>query len=121
MKGKTKYSHNVNTDSFKKRSAIDFDIKDGDMDLIRSNGSPSYNTHTGQIPAYYVEHLRQLLHARKMWLLDTDLQDIEVPKYRFKKIICKTASLDIRTDDPGPDGIAITYEHAWLDDGYNVF
>ncbi len=119
MKGKTKYTHRVNRETFRRTRWIDFDISVGDTEQIRTLGGAVFNTHTGHYPAYYVEHLRQLLHG-KMWLIDLDLA-ADLNQYRFKRIMCETDSVDIRTDDPGPDGFAITYTHAWQDDGFNIY
>jgi len=118
MKGITRYTHQVDREIFERTRWIDFDIQTGTIDDIRTFGSPVFNTHTGHYPAYYVEHLRQLLHG-KLWLVDTDLSALS--SYRFKRLINQTSSVEIRSDEPAADGFAITYRHAWDDDGFNVF
>lgn len=119
MKGLTKYSHQVTRDPFVRVKWIDFNIQDGNIDQIRTDGNCVFNTHTGHYPAYYIEHLRQLLHG-KLWLIDLDLADA-LSTYRFKRIMCETNQVEIRTDEAGPDGFAITYRNAWTDDGFNIY
>ena len=119
MKGITEYGHEVSRETFERTRWTDFDVETGEFDDTRVLGGPVFNTHTGHYPAYYVEHLRQLLHG-KLWIIDTDLGEI-LNDWRFKKIRVDTTQLRIRTDVPAADGFAITYRHGWLDDGFNIF
>lgn len=118
MKGVTLYSQEVKRTSFERTRWTDFSIQLGDRDDLRVLGSAVFNTHTGHYPAYYVEHLRQLIHAQ-LWLIDLELR--ELAEYRFKRILCETNSVEIRSDIPAAYGFAITYRHAWDDDGFNVY
>ena len=118
MKGVTRYSHEVQRDRFERTPWTDFDIKTGVIDEIRVRGGAVYNTHTGHYPSWYVEHLRQMMHG-KMWLIDMELSDLD--EYRFKRIVVDNTTVDIRSDIPAADGFALTYRHAWKDDGFNIF
>lgn len=119
MKGLTKYTHRVTRETFQRTRWKDFDIQTGDIDQIRTLGGAVFNTHTGHYPPYYCDHLRQLLHG-KMWMIDLDLA-ADLSQYRFKRIMCETDTIEPHQEDSGPHGFAITYSHAWLDDGFNIF
>lgn len=119
MKGITKYAHRVGRETFERTKWTDFTIEAGNIDQIRTSGNAVFNTHTGHYPSFYIEHLRQLLHG-KMWLIDLELGTVD-NTYRFKRIMCETNQVDLRTDEPAADGFAITYAHAWKDDGHNVY
>lgn len=118
MKGITKYTHRVSRETFQHTKWIDFNIQEGEIDQIRTLGGAVFNTHTGHYPPWYCEHLRQLLHG-KLWLIDLELSDFDT--YRFKRIMCETDTVEPRQEDAGPHGFSITYSHAWLDDGFNVY
>lgn len=118
LKGIMRHSHEVQRDRFERTRWTDFDIEDGVTDDLSVQGSPVYTVHTGHYPAWYLDHLRQLLHG-KLWLIDTDLSALG--EYRFKRVLCDTTSVEIRSDRPGPGGFSITLRNAWKDDGYNVY
>lgn len=118
LKGKTRYSHTVTRELFERTEWIDFSIQDGSIEQIRVFGNRIFNTHVGHYPWYYLEHLRQLLHAY-LWLIDLDLKALD--NYRFLRILAETNSIDLRDDEPGPDGFPITWKPAWQDDGHNVY
>lgn len=113
MKGNTNYAYRVNRETFKRTRWADFSIQVGDVDQIRTDGGTVFTTHTGHYPAYYVDHLKQLFHA-KLWFID--LQEL-----RFKRLISETDSAEIRSDQPAPYGFALTYRNAWLDDSHNMY
>jgi len=118
LKGIMRHSHEVQRDRFERTRWSDFSITDGVTDDLTTFGGPVFTAHTGHYPSWYLDHLRQLLHG-KLWIIDTDLSGIG--EYRFKRILCDTNSVDIRSDRPGPGGFSFTYRHAWKDDGYNVY
>jgi len=118
MKGATKYTHRVSREKFVRTKWKDFSTDIGNIEQIRVQGNRVYNTHIGHYPAHYIEHLRQMLHGN-LWMIDLDLTVLA--SYRFLRIMCETDSVDLRTDEPGPDGFSISYSPAWEDDGYNVF
>ena len=118
MKGITRYTHDVDRQSFERTRWIDFNTETGTMDDLSVLGGPVFNTHTGHYPKHYLNHLRQLLHG-KLWLVDLELSLLN--EYRFKKIQCLTNSIELGSDVPAADGFAISYRHGWLDDGFNVY
>lgn len=118
LKGITRYGHEVQRVRFERTRWTDFSIQEGLTDELSVKGSPTYNSHTGHYPAWYLNHLRQILHG-KVWIIDTDLSAIG--EYRFKRVIVDTNSIEVHSDTPGPGGFSFTYRHAWKDDGFNVY
>lgn len=119
MKGVTRHGHDVERESFQRTRWNDFSIAKGEFQDLRVKGSPTFNVHTGHYPVYYLEHLRQLLHAN-LWAIDTDL--VLLNEYRFKKLRVLSTSLgDFRSSVPGANGISLAYRHAWDDDGFNIY
>lgn len=119
MKGMTQYQQRTSRETFNRVSWIDFDPAVGSIDHLRTNGNSVFRTHTGHYPDYYINHLRQLLHA-KLWMIDTDLGAV-LNEWRFLRLMCETNQIDVRRDGAGPDGFAIAYTYAWEDDGYNIY
>jgi hypothetical protein len=119
MKGITRHGHEVVHETFQRIRWNDFSISDGEYKTLRTQGSPTFNMHTGHYPAYYLEHLRQLLHAA-IWTIDMDL--VLLGQYRFKRLRVLSTNLgDFRSSVPGADGIALNTRHAWDDDGFNIY
>lgn len=118
MKGVGRHGHRVTRERYRKTKWKNFTVQDGTDGQIRVPGAPMINVHTGHYPHYYLEHLRQMIHA-DLWMIDLELADIE--SYRFLKYMCETDSIDLYTDEPAPDGFALTLSKAWQDDGFNIF
>lgn len=118
MKGVGRHGHRVSREKYRKTKWKDFNVQTGTIGQTRVPGSPTINVHTGHYPHYYLEHLRQMLHAH-IWMIDLDLA--EVGSYRFLRYMCETDSIDLYTDEPAPDGFALTLSKAWEDDGFNIF
>ncbi len=119
MKGVTRHTHDVDRETFQRTRWNDFTIAAGEFQDLRVQGSPVFNTHTGHYPVYYLEHLRQLLHAN-LWAIDTELTLLN--EFRFKKLRVLSTNLgEFRSSVPGANGISLSYRHAWDDDGFNIY
>jgi len=118
MKGIGEDSHSVTREVYTTTEWLGFTPEQGNIDQIRVPGTGGLNVHTGHYPRYYLNHLRQLLHA-KLWMIDLELAEID--SYRFIRYMCETNSIKLYNDEPAPDGFSISLSKAWKDDGFNVF
>ena len=70
MRGKTTESYNVDRSTFRRAKTRERSLDRGEFTYFDTEAFRQYELPTGWYPKIYVEHLRQLLVAERVWLLD---------------------------------------------------
>lgn len=110
--GKGKESFTANRSSARRNRTSDFDISEGELILLNTEGQKEFELNTGWIEPWYADHLRQLLLG-DVWLVDFDNE-------RFIKLICDTDSVVTTESDQQLFALSIKFTTAWLDKASNV-
>lgn len=105
MRGKSARGYNVSRKQFRRAKLPTTDLSRGEFAYYDSEAQQSYELPTGWYPKEYVRHLRQLLVADRVWMIDQEIAT-------FIAVNVTTNSLELTTEDEDLHAVTFRIELA---------